>query len=383
MRSKGLLYYVGSLALAMSVGLACSTKVERSGYGDGEKPDAGDDTDFGSKEKKDPDAGKGCSSTNTEIKRIPVVIEFVVDASGSMDSDNKWTSARDALKAAFEEMEKNQDPATFVGLMRYSTNVGKKVAPAALVSKIPKQPSKQYDELVSTIDTSGSDNGSTATGAALEAAYAVVEKFKPLSMKGLVPGQMNRVVVLLSDGVPDGAEPGKAACETLVGEKFDEAPPLGPILTFSVGIGSFSDTAYGYDPQFMGRLAQRGGTAPTDCALDATDPTATCHFQVTPGQDPADTKQALIDAFNRIRALSASCEFSFEKNDNTDLENVTVEITDGAGNKVEIEQDPDNGWTFDDENNPTKVVLHGDACSASSGAVSGRVDVTIGCSSAN
>jgi len=95
------------------------------------------------------------------------------------------------------------------------------------------------------------------------------------------------------------------------------------------------------------------------------------------------TKQALIDAINKIRALSATCEFSFTVTASTDLEKVEVVITDKDGNKTEIPKDPENGWSFDDPNSPTKVILRGDACSASNGTVSGRVDVVIGCRFAN
>ena len=95
------------------------------------------------------------------------------------------------------------------------------------------------------------------------------------------------------------------------------------------------------------------------------------------------TKQALISALDKIRALSASCEFSFATNKNTDINKVKVVVTDKAGVESEVPKDPENGWSFDDPANPTKVVLNGDACSATNGTVSGRVDVVIGCRTAN
>ena len=52
-------------------------------------------------------------------------------------------------------------------------------------------------------------------------------------------------------------------------------------------------------------------TAPANCDPAATDPTAICHFQVTPGGDIDSTKQQLLAAIDKIRALSASCDFGF------------------------------------------------------------------------
>lgn len=370
MRRNGLRYFA-PLALAMSVGLACSSSTERSNFGNEPAPDGGDPNGFG--QKADAGDQEGCASSKTEIARVPVVIEFVVDESGSMDSGSPslWAAARDSLLAAFEEMNVNPDPAMFIGLMRYSDDVSESIDPAPLTEK------NQYKNLVKTINTPTAGGGGTSTDEALSEAFSLLESFKTPANAGLVQDQVKRYVVLLSDGVPTSKE----KCEKVVDEKANGTPPDGPIYTFSVGIGKFGNT--GYDPVFMGRLAQKGGTAPDPCFLDATDPSQTCHFQVTPGQDSADTKQALLDAFNRIRALSASCEFSFELTNTTDLNNVSVEVIDAEGNRTKVEKDDENGWSFDNPEDPSKVVLNGDACSASNGTVAGRVDVTIGCRNAN
>ena len=107
-----------------------------------------------------------------------------------------------------------------------------------------------------------------------------------------------------------------------------------------------------------------------------------CHFQVTPGGDVTVMTQALIDAINQIRALAATCEFGFTTTASTDLGNVDVVMTNKDGKTTKIPKDPENGWTFDDPSNPTKVVLHGEACSLSKGTASGRVEVVLGCAGA-
>src|SRR5690606_4828492 len=100
------------LALVAGLVVACSGAERRSGF-DTSATDGGTTGGFNN---VDAGAGQdGCSEAKTEISRIPVVIQFVVDDSGSMDTSNYWTSARDALLAAFEDMHATADPATFVG----------------------------------------------------------------------------------------------------------------------------------------------------------------------------------------------------------------------------------------------------------------------------
>ncbi|HVH41226.1 MAG TPA: vWA domain-containing protein [Labilithrix sp.] len=374
---KGLLF-LSPFALITGLVMACTSATTRSGFPtEPPVPDSGPGFEgLGNLADAGTDGSEPCSSSKTEISRVPVVIEFLVDESSSMNSDNKWTAARDALMAAFTDMEATADPATFIGLYLYPKN--EKVAPESLTV------SGHLTDLLDVIDVPSGTGSNTPTEAALKSAYGVVEKFKPPASSGLVPDQMNRVVVLLSDGVPDNGAAGQQGCEDLAEEKFAETPPKGPILTFSVGIGDPSSaSSYSYDPKFMGRLAQKGGTAPAGCDVEATDPAAMCHFQITPGQDAEATKVALLEALNKIRALTTSCEYTLTINESSDLGAVVVELTDKDGNKTPIPKDPENGWSFNDPSNPTKVVLRGEACSASNGTVSGRVDVTIGCRSAN
>lgn len=370
------LLLLAPLALAAALPMAACGADNRAAFTPVD-PDAGAPTGF-----TPVDSGKetseGCSESKTEILRVPVVIEFAVDESGSMDgsgASDKWGAARESLLAAFADMETTADPGLFVGLLRWSTDVGNSVPPG------PVTTASHYTQLRNIINTPTAGGGGTNMLDGLTAAYSAVESFK--APAGFVVDQTKRIVILVSDGVP--AESEKPQCENLADMKFTAPAPKGPILTFSVGIGPFPTTSTGtYDPAFMSRIAQKGGTAKPDCSPNAGIAEGLCHFQVTPGgSDIAIAKAALIEAINKIRVLSASCEFSFTTNANTDLSNVKVELTDKDGNKTPIPKDDENGWSFDDPENPSKVILRGDACSSSSGTVSGRVDVVIGCRAAN
>ncbi len=369
---KGLLILT-PFALAAGLAVACSSP-DRQAF----TPPAPSATATGfGPTAPPPDAGgtQGCSESKTEISRIPVVIQLVVDESGSMIGD-KWKAQTGALGALFNDLKAAADPATFVGVTMFDDEVNTTIKPDTMLN------ASHVQQLLSAATKNSPSGGGTGTLAALEDGYASVEGFVPSSSSGLVLDEMKRVVVLVSDGEPSGGDTEQTSCVNLAGQKFGLTAPKGPILTFSIGIGPFPATG-GYDPVFMGKVAQRGGTAPQGCNPAAKALAGLCHFQVTPGQNAVATQQALVDAFTKIRAATASCEFSFTVNDQTDLSNVKVEITDKDGNKTPVDKDAENGWSFDDESNPTKILLNGDACSVSSGTVSARVDVVVGCRGAN
>ncbi len=365
-------FVLAPFALVAGLHVACSSPPERATY---VAPTAASNTGFDTTPPPQRDGGtQGCSESKTEIQRIPVLIELVVDESGSMSGD-RWTAASKALTAVLQDMQTTGDAATFVGVALYGSGVNSAIGLDAITNP------SHFTKLMNAVKKNEPGGGGTATLDGLEEGYNEVETWKPAPNSGLVLDEAKRIVVLVSDGEPNGGESEKKQCEDLAAEKFAEASP---IQTFAIGIGEFPATnSFGYDPVFMGRMAVKGGTAPAGCNPAAKSIAGVCHFQVTPGQSVAATQQALVDAFNKIRALAASCEFSFEVNDQTDLSNVLVEITDKDGTKTPVDKDADNGWSFDDENNPTRIILKGDACSASSGTVSGRVDVIVGCRGAN
>jgi von Willebrand factor type A domain len=372
---KGL-RFLAPFALVAGLHMACSTAETRSPFPAANPEQDAGNTGSSSGNTFDPtvDAGtsdaQGCSETKSEILRVPVVIEFAVDDSGSMDLDGKWVAARDALMGAFEDMNKTGDPGVFIGLLLWSDIIDETVDPGPIADPA------HYNDLVDVIDTSGPPGGSTQMLKGLTAAYKAVQTFTPPA--GFVPDQVNRAVVFVSDGVPDSASD-KTACPQLAAQKLAEQPPKGPILTFSVGIGPFPGGS-GYDPALMSRIAQSGGTGPAGCNPTSLFAADLCHFQVTPSaSNTAATKQALIDAINKIRAATMSCEFTFTRTENSDLGNVKVQVTDQEGNVVDVPKDDENGWSFDDPDDPTKVILHGESCSATSGTVSANVNVILGC----
>src|SRR5690606_24928316 len=137
--------------------------------------------------------------------------------------------------------------------------------------------------------------------------------------------------------------------------------------TFSVGIGPFPGGAFSYDPKFMGDMAVAGGTRATpQCNPASTNINNVCHFQITPGGKPIQQlKNEFVNAINRIRGLAVGCEFNIvldEDAGNVDPNKINVVWTDGKGKQNLIPQDDEDGWSYDDPENPTKVILNGQAC---------------------
>lgn len=233
-----------------------------------------------------------CAATHTPPVCTPnnhpdVVLELLVDESGSMIGD-KWMALRASLLALFEDIAADNDAALRVGVIMFDDVATTKVAPAPLTQ------AGQLARLRSVVDKSDPHGGGTGTKRALDSAFGVVDQISGV----------RRVVVLLSDGSPTGGDEEKAECLDLT---RNENATHGTQL-FSVGIGPFpSMTPSTYDPAFMGRLAVSGGTGPKGCSPESVDESKICHYQVTPGGDPARLQQSFGAALDAIRQSATTC----------------------------------------------------------------------------
>ena len=88
-----------------------------------------------------------------------------------------------------------------------------------------------------------------------------------------------------------------------------------------------------------------------------------------------------LAAINAIRDTVASCEFPLSKPAGTsgiDPTKINVVVTSGGTEKT-LPQDPKDGWTYDDPNNPTKVTLQGSACTALKADPTAKIKIVVGC----
>jgi von Willebrand factor type A domain len=379
----------GMVAVAAALAAACSSKKD-SGFTDPSGGGAfgeGNDAGLGSSGGNVLLDG-GCARASADAQRAPVYMQIVLDGSGSMGDDNKWAAVVPALDAIFDDLLAKNDPSFGVGLIAFADNLD----PSCQTIQTPFGPLKgscagpyptnvdvplafvdkgQHDKLRGRIQPSG-PAGDTPTKSGLSGGYQALETFTP---KAPLLSNGKKVLVLMTDGVPTDSSASEDAA--LVGSELQKG-----ITTFAVGIGPFpsSDTK-SYDPAFMGQLAQAGGAAPAGCnPSENSNVAAVCHFQITPGGKTAQQlTQDFIDAINKIRSAVATCEFVLSKDGAVDPSQVNVIYTDAGGVQHVLVQDGSNGWTYDNPQNPSKVILHGANCDTVKNDPKGKVAIVLGC----
>ena len=328
-----------------------------------------------------------CATAKASATKIPVYMLMILDGSGSMDNDNKWAAIVPALDAIFDDLKSKADPAFGVGFLIFADKNDATITdrtagpynttdvPIAFVDAV------QHNKLRARLDLT-SPNLGTPTYEVLSGQYPVLERFTPAPP--LLPDG-KKVLVFMTDGVPDpdmpaGQNEGPLSLK-LASDEFAKVAPAGPITTFAVGIGALTGQA-DYNPQFMGALAFAGGSPNQPCdPNEATDPAKMCHFQITPGGKPvAQLKQEFIDTVNKIRTKVLSCEFKLDKSGGTiDPNKVNVVYTSGQGQSSVVPENGNDGWTYDDNGNPTKVILHGASCDIVKSDPGGKIDIVLGC----
>jgi hypothetical protein len=332
----------------------------------------------------------GCATAMSQVQRSAVYLLFVLDGSGSMKQQNKWTAVVPALTDIFSQMSAQADPGLAAGLVVFSDTMdsSKGAGPYPTSADVPMAfvSAAQNTALAQRLSGQPGGGGGTPTETALTGGYGALETFQP---KAPLTAGGKKVLVLITDGAPtDGCNVVSStvngytsnACVVLAGQKLMEAAPKGPIETFVVGVGDFpSAAAITFDPSFLGYVAQAGGTGPAKCNPSENSTTSDlCYFEIDPSM--ATTASALQQEFemalNTIRGQVVSCNFPIQTSGlgTIDPTKVNVEI----GGKTVL-QDANNGWTYDNPQSPTEIILHGAACAQAKGNLTEKVSVVLGC----
>jgi hypothetical protein len=321
-----------------------------------------------------------CSSPTATVSAVvtksPLFMMFVADGSGSMDGD-KLTAQTAALDSIFDQILAEQDTGIGVGLISFSDSFDSTLgvgpypvtnAAAGMRNDVPIGFVDQahHDALRARID-GATASGSTPTLAALTGGYGVLKSFVPSAP---LPSTGKSLLVLLTDGVPTDSQPA---------DNIALATLNLPIQTFAIGVGAFPPVAGDYDPVFLGQLAVAGGTAKPGCnPTETADVTKVCHFQITPnGQTAAVLAQQFETAINTLRGQAASCDLGIVFSSQADPGQATVTITDPLNQVTTISKDATNGWTYDNDASPTRLLLHGNACQLA--VNNGTVGVKVAC----
>jgi hypothetical protein len=327
----------------------------------------------------------GCATASAKATKSPVYMLFILDGSGSMSQNNKWTAATQALQTMFSDLQKQADTGIGVGLIVFSDSNdpsgGNGPYPESVDVPINFVGAAQDSALNNRL--SGGPSNGTPTGSALQGGYTELENY--VALTPLPPGGQ-KVLVLITDGVPtDNCAPGGGsytsnACVMEAATELTKAKPQGPILTYVIGTGVFPSTDLtNFDPNFLGNLALAGGTGPKNCnPNENTTSTDLCFFEVDPTKGNATaTEQAFEAAINAIRGQVLSCTFPLNLDKDAGMVdpskiNVTV---DG----MTVSQDPNNGWTYDNPTNPTEIIFHGTSCNNLKMNAMASVNIILGC----
>lgn len=302
------------------------------------------------------DGALGCATDTKKAEKQPVDMVIGLDTSFSMDFDSKWTNVRDALKA-------------FVNNPAYADlGVGLQFFPLRKQCSVP-------DYQVPAVALTLQPQAAAPIGAALDAQQMsggtpmvpLLEGLTTYLAANAKPGR-KPVIVLATDGIPDDtclSTEGNARANTLenavsVADGALKGTPS--IATFVIGVGD--------ELTALNAIAAAGGTG----AATLVD-------------TGSNAQQALLDALERIRRTAIPCDFDIPPGA-IDPSQTNVTYSSGGGTKQLVfvgneagcaKATNGEGWYFDDEAAPKKVVLCAAVCNDVKADDNGSVNLVFGC----
>lgn len=359
--------------------------------------------------------GPTCATASATTTRQPVYLDIILDGSGSMDgyatvaannhaacvpgtiggtlckykaavetdpldptrkTGKKWLAARGALKAYFDAKGALASNQLGVGMLFFYSASGS-AEPSFAEVPIALLDGAQAGALWTPLAPPRFPLGGTPILESVERSANRLVAFVP---SGTLATGGRRATLLITDGVPTPGTGSKAEVEAKVVESLAGSPS---VATAVIGVGDPTATLDVFDPTFLSGLAQKGGVSAPGCDpawAAGSAPGTSCHLQVTPGEKTADVLQAEIAAaIDAIAGSLASCELTLDKSSPIDPAKVNVRYVDGSGTSSQVAQDPENGWSYDNPTDPTKVILHGASCDALKADPNGKIDIIIGC----
>ena len=292
--------------------------------------------------------GTSCGQTNIDIMPLPPDILIVQDRSLSMTDDNndqpcaggsasgdgkcgaasKWSQTTTALDTVLSQTDTSVNWGLY-WLGDEPAQCGVSANPAVTIAPAG------YNAISGAFAANTfTGQPGTPTAGVMNAAVAYMKTLTDPNPKYLL---------LATDGEPNC--PNGAAtlntnddrgAETAVANAFTAGFP-----TFVVGIATTTDPGA---TNALNAMAVAGGEPQANAA--------TQYYAVT---DSA----SLVTALNSILGIATSCKVSLAGAP-SNLDNVAVSAQDPSGARVEIMQDPTNGWSFDATK--ANIVLNGTAC---------------------
>jgi hypothetical protein len=347
-----------------------------------------------------PDAGTACAGWNVEPEGgSPPVFEFVIDTTGSMQSDpanpaqpngpNKWTAFTQVMPTVFQSL-----PASFaVGVSYFHKPSNGCWTPNQAVPIAPLNAAQlaAIDGSLQAITPSGY----TPTYAAWKFGLDTLTAWQAPVAYGSSP----RYIVLITDGVPTVNADGCTITNPITQAEFDSEiatiqtqGTAAKVKTYVVGVvGSENPQNATYDPLYMlSKLAVAGGTAAAGCTPvtgtpsgNTVNPRGTyCHFDLSQATDFA---TALSSSLGSIAQSAISCNYSVPApppGKTIEPSKTVMVYNDGSGNYSLILQNTsgtcDKGWRFTDATN-TSIEICSNTCKVLQQSPAARLNMVFGC----
>jgi uncharacterized protein YegL len=287
-----------------------------------------------------------CATSSAEGAALPVYLVFMYDRSGSMNDNNKWTSARAAMENFFGSATAANMNASLAFFPQGSCNAAEYAAPTVAMRPLP-----DATTFKNAIYTTG-PNGGTPTLPAIQGAIQYAQSVQT----GLTNGG-KVAVVLVTDGEPNGCNstPQNVAAEA--------AKVASTIPTYVIGVGNSLAN--------LNTIAQGGGTNQAILVSDTN-----------PQQTTADLEKALGQIKNAL-----SCEYAIPAppgGEQIDYDAVNVVFTPTGMGPATLTYNKDctggTGWHYDDANAPKRILICQSSCDAIKTANgNGKVEIQFGC----
>ena len=306
-----------------------------------------------------------CAQVTDKATLVDVNMYILIDKSGSMMDDDKWVNTQDAFTSFFQ----SPDAAPLNVALRFWPDDGCEdldpndmnnndptcdIAPCA-TPQVALGPLSDAGHQQDLIDLFASKNpgGATPMSAALEGGIAWAEAQMAASP------EEPAIVVLVTDGEPNGCLEDPASIEQIVSDGFQAGTPI-----YAVGLEGSGEA-------LMNAIATAGGT--TDA------------FFIGSMNGEAELLAAMLE----IAGQSVQCTIPIpapQGGEILDPELVRIEYLSGTGETILVPQVENvsecgaaGGWYYDDNDNPTTITF----CSATCGTVqvdtAAQVDVALGC----
>lgn len=354
--------------------------------------------------------GSSACAKSTSIPEggTPPVLEFVIDASGSMASDpadpanpngpSKWDVFSSVMPGVFQSL-----PANFaVGVSYFNKpNGGTCWTPNQAVPIGPM--SANQVTLINRSITNTNPQNYTPTYAAWKYGLDTLTGWQAPTAYATSP----RFIVLITDGVPTVNSDGCTVVNPITQLEYDneikmihdngKADQPGGVKTFVVGVvGSENPQGATYDPLYMlSRIAVAGQTQPTGCVPVSGTPVGTprtnnlnprgtyCHFDLS---QAADFGTALAASLGSIAQSVISCNYTVPAaaaGQTIDASTTTLVYNDGAGNYSLVLQNTsttcDKGWHFSDPPTNSKIEICSTTCSMLQKNTAAQLQLVFGC----